>query len=87
MIKIGEKEAFTRFPELIDRFDHVDSPYALWLELTNAFHNAYKAPRDEDLISRIYAYANWCCSQAEGATAEEDLGSCVCVCFYEHIPE
>ncbi|SRR6266481_5636050 len=81
------KEAFTRFPELIDHFNFVDSPDALWFELTEAFDQAYKAPRNDDLIARIYAYADWCCSQPSGATAEDDLGSCVCVCFYEHIPQ
>jgi hypothetical protein len=81
------KEAFTRFPELIERFDHVVSPHELWFELTDAFQEAYKAPRNEDLISRIYAFAQWCCLHPSGATEEDDLGSCVCVCFYEHIPE
>lgn len=81
------REAFNRFPELIDRFDNADDPYLLWFELTEAFKNAYKAPRDEDLIARIYAFADWCCSQPEGATAGDDLGTCVCVCFYEHIPQ
>ncbi len=81
------EEAFTRFPELIDRFDLVESPYQLWFELTEAFRKAYKAPRNEDLISRIYAYADWCCSQPRGTTAENDLSTCVCTCFYEYIPE
>jgi hypothetical protein len=81
------KEAFTKFPDLIDRFDFVNSPYDLWIELTHAFKEAYRAPRNEDLISRIYAYADWCCSQPQGTTAEDDLGTCVCACFYEHIPE
>jgi hypothetical protein len=81
------KEALNRFPELLDRFDQVDSPYLLWFELTEAFKEAYKTPRNEDLIARIYAYADWCCSQPEGNTAEDDLGTCVCACFYEHIPE
>lgn len=81
------KEAFSRFPELIGRFDSVTSPYQLWFELRDAFEQAYKNPQDNGLISRIYAYADWCCSQPEGSTAEDDLGTCVCVCFYEHIPE
>jgi hypothetical protein len=81
------REAFNRFPELIDRFDSVESPYLLWIEIRMAFEDAYKAPRNEDLISRIYAYADWCCEQPEGATAEDDLASAVVVCFYEHIPE
>jgi hypothetical protein len=81
------REAFNRFTELIDRFDSVDSPYLLWIEIRLAFEDAYKEPRNEDLISRIYAYADWCCAQPEGTTAEDDLGTCVAVCFYEHIPE
>jgi hypothetical protein len=81
------REAFNRFPELIGRFDPVESPYSLWLELRFAFDEAYKEPRNENLISRIYAYADWCCAQPEGATAEDDLGTCVAVCFYEHIPQ
>jgi hypothetical protein len=81
------KEAFNRFPELLDRFDQIDSPYLLWLELTEAFKQAYRTPRNEDLITRIYAFADWCGSQPEGTTTENDLGSCVCTCFYEHIPE
>jgi len=81
------KEAVKRFPELIDRFDFVASPYDLWIELLEAFRKAYKTPRDEDLISRIYGYATWCRLQPRGETAKDDLGTCVCVCFYEHIPE
>lgn len=80
------REAFNRFPELIDRFDDVDSPMSLWIELWLAFEKAYRAPRNEDLISRIYAYADWCCEQPEGATAEDDLASAVVACFYEDIP-
>lgn len=82
------RQAFNRFPDLIDSFDLVNSPYDIWIELSAAFRNAYKStPRNEDLISRIYDYATWCCSQPEGATAEDDLGTCVCTGFYEHIPE
>lgn len=81
------KEAFNRFPELIDRFDFVESPHSLWIELRFAFDEAYKNPRNEDLISRIYAFADWCCEQPEGTTAEDDLASAVVVGFYEHIPE
>lgn len=81
------REAFNRFPELIDRFDNVESPYSLWIELRFAFEDAYKEPLNEDLISRIYAYADWCCLQPEGITAENDLWTAVAVCFYEHIPE
>jgi hypothetical protein len=81
-----EKEAFKRFPEL-RKFDPMGSAYVLWPELAEAFKRAYRAPRNEDLIARIYAFADWCCSQPPGDNAENDLATCVSVCFYEHIPE
>ena len=81
------KEAFKRFPELIDQFDRVDSPGELWIELRLAFEEAYREPRNEDLITRIYQYADWCGTQPAGTSAEDDLGTCVHVCFFEHIPE
>jgi hypothetical protein len=80
------KEAFKRFPDLINRFDSVDCPYGLWIELRLAFGDAYKEPRNEDLIARIYQYAEWCGTQPRGTSAEDDLGTCVHVCFFEHIP-
>jgi hypothetical protein len=52
-----------------------------------AFGDAYKEPRNEDLIARIYQYAEWCGTQPRGTSAEDDLGTCVHVCFFEHIPE
>ena len=80
------EEAFKRFPDLIDRFDSVDSPGELWIELRLAFDEAYKEPRNEDLIARIYQYAEWCCTQPSGTSAEDDLGSIVCATLYEDIP-
>lgn len=79
-------EAIQRFPDLVDRFEGITSVYALWNELTDIFKEAYRQPKNDDLIARIYDYANWCCSQPEGTTAQEDLGTCVCTCFYEEIP-
>ena len=80
------KKAFKSFPDLIERFDNVDSPGELWIELRLAFDEAYKEPRNEDLIARIYQYAEWCCTQQSGTSAEDDLGSIVCATLYEDIP-
>jgi hypothetical protein len=75
------------FPELSARFEGIDSPYLLWFELNDAFEQAYEAaPRNESLIKRVYNYSDWCCRQPRGKTAEDDLLTCVAVCFYEHIP-
>src|ERR1035437_2183242 len=80
-------EAFKRFPEFHDYFEETDNPYSLWEELGNAFEQGYEEPRNEGLIKRIYEYGDWCCSQPRGETAEDDLATCVAVCFFEHIPE
>lgn len=79
-------EALTRFPDLIEEFEGVTTMYQLWSELTDAFKRAYGEPKNADLIERIYQFAFWCCKQPCGNTASDDLGTCVCVCFFEEIP-
>jgi hypothetical protein len=82
------QKADEMFPELASHFENVDTPYLLWFELRDAFEDAYdQTPRDESLIRRIYQYSDWCCDQPRGQTAEDDLLTCVAVCFYEHIPQ
>jgi len=83
-----KQKAEEMFPELVSRFEDADTPYLLWFELHEAFEGAYnKSPRDESLILRIYQYSDWSANQARGQTAEDDLLTCVAVCFYEHIPQ
>ena len=78
-------EATRRFPQFAESISRADTPYFVWIELTNAFERAY-ADGDEALIGEIYAYAGWCCRQPPGATAEDDLGTCVACCLFEDIP-
>ena len=85
------EKAREMFPELTSRLDaaleSVDSPYTLWYELREAFEAAYDTtPPDESLIRRIYQYSDWCCGQPRTDTAQDDLLTCVSVCFYEYIP-
>jgi hypothetical protein len=88
IMSLWRQKAVEMFPELIARFEDADTPYLLWFELRDAFEHAYEqTPRDESLIGRIYKYSDWCCDQPRGATAPDDLLTCVAVCFYEHIPE
>ena len=86
---LWREEADKRFPELsvLFRENECDTPYLLWFELRDQFHKPYEAPINRDLINRIYRYADWCCEQPQGETAEDDLATCVAVSFYEHIPE
>ncbi len=78
-------EALRRFPQLTDSIERADNPYTVWIDLNAAFATAY-AEDNESLIRAIYDYAGWCCRQPSGTTAEDDLGTCVACCFFEHIP-
>ena len=83
-----KQEATTRFPEFDETArDAWETPYLCWFDLLTALRNAYHAPRNEDLIRRIYQFAKWCNEQPRGKTAADDLPTCVAVCFYEHLPE
>ncbi|MES2463437.1 MAG: hypothetical protein V4671_22920 [Armatimonadota bacterium] len=79
-------KAVEAFPEMTEVFEEVENPMGLWLTLADAFERAYDEPRDESLIQRIYAFADWCLVQKREKDADQDLPSCVAVCFYEHIP-
>lgn len=73
-------------PELQSKIKEAETPMALWVQIIFYFDEAYEEPGNEDLIRRIYAYADWCIYQDAGETAEEHLPTCVVVCFWEHIP-
>ncbi len=85
-------EAFARFPDLVDRFREADefgegeNASHLWHILWESFAEAYKTPRNEDMIQRVYAYCRWSLGQPAGTTAEDDPGSIISVCFFESIP-
>lgn len=80
-------KAIEILPEMEEDTNPSDNPMALWIEIRMEFDHAYKEPRNEDLIRRIYGYAGWCLEQGERTDhAETDLPTCVVVCFYEHIP-
>ena len=55
-----KNEAVRRFPEFADRFEKWKNPYLLWFDLRDAFEEAYgRLPLDDDLIGRIYGFAEW----------------------------
>jgi hypothetical protein len=77
--------AIERLPE----FQHVvaaaDTVMALWIELGLEFEKAYRE-RNESLIGRIYAFADWCLKAPQGPDAGLDPFTAAVVGFYEHIP-
>ena len=82
------REALEQFPELAERAERWETPYLLWFDLRDAFETEYRKPsRNEQLIRRIYEFAEWCVKQPQSSTAAGDLATCVSACFYEHIPQ
>lgn len=73
-------------PELAQELAESGDPMWFWIQVHLAFNNAYQPPQDEDLIRRIYAFADWSLQQDDGKGAMNHLPTCVCVCFYESIP-
>jgi hypothetical protein len=59
---------------------------ALWIELHMKFEDAYREPRNDDLIRRIYSYAHWCLAAPRNKDAGHDPATAVMAAFYEHIP-
>ena len=79
-------QAQEMLPELTDKIAGADCAMGLWVEIHFAFDTAYNEPRNDDLIRRIYGFANWCMKQPRSNNAQDDLFTCVIVCFYEDIP-
>ena len=78
--------AIQRLPELRDSIVSAESVLALWIELHMQFKDAYREPRNDDLIRRIYSYADWCLAAPRNDDAGRDPATAVMVAFYEHIP-
>lgn len=80
-------EALKYFPDLQKTIASVDNVMALWLELHLAFEAAYQTnPRNEALIARVYAYADWCMQTPRSSDPSHDPSTAVALAFYEHIP-
>jgi hypothetical protein len=79
--------AVERFPELRGTIASAESVMSLWIELHLMFDDAYREPRNDDPIARIYSYADWCLSAPRREDAGHDPLTAVAVAFYEHIPQ
>ena len=82
-----QSTAIERLPELRETIAKAWNIMSLWIELSLAFDNAYREPRNDDLIARIYSYADWCLAAPRNDDAGHDPSTAVAVGFYEHIPQ
>lgn len=82
-------KAIELFPEL--RRQIAESPEIMYFwcnELRIPFEAAYDAvPRDESLIARVYAFADWCRRAPRDRDVGRDPFTAVMVAFVEHIPQ
>src|SRR4051812_35568095 len=83
-----KSKALELLPEIKTEILESETPMQLWIEIVYYFDEAYKEPRNESFIKRVYEYQNWCLEQEQdkAASAGEDLMTCVAVVFWEHIP-
>jgi hypothetical protein len=80
-------EALQRLPELRTQIDSAPGIMAFWGEAWFAFRRAYEQnPRNESLIERTYAFADWCANARRGPDAGKDPSTAIVVSFYEDIP-
>jgi hypothetical protein len=81
-MSVWRRKAIESFPELrreLNDGDEIATVYSLWRDLLWLWRDAHRNGNDE-LLDRIYAYADWCYRQRA-----EDLWNSTAVSFYEHI--
>lgn len=84
---LWREKAAEFLPEMLDEITSVESPMALWIELSLRLEDACDQNKpDNDLIARIYRFAFWCLEQPRTDSAQNDLSTAVAVAFIEDIP-
>jgi hypothetical protein len=81
-MSVWRRRAIESFPELrreLSNRQEITNPYSLWFELLALWSDAHRS-NDEEMLKRIYGYAEWCSRQRA-----EDLWNSVGVCFYERV--
>lgn len=75
------REALQQLPELRPVIERAESPMSLWIELYQAFCEAFVRD-DQKLIARFLRYARWCWSSSDA-----DTRTAVALAFYEHVAD
>src|SRR5215831_13775467 len=76
------------FPELKEEIDQDQSePLGLWNDLFIRLVRGYETkPINEDLIRRIYDYADWCFNRQQTGNLQTDLSNAVAIGLMENLP-
>jgi len=83
-------KAVEYLPELEDLITEphpMPGAMGLWIEIYLKLVDAYdEVPINDDLIRRIYDFADWCLKQPGTSDLETDLSSAVAIAFIEDLP-
>ncbi len=82
-----KRVALEKLPEYRGVIDNVDSPMALWVELSFHFQQACETAAPDNLIRRFYEYARWCLQSPGTGSELSDAGTAAICAFYEHLPK
>ncbi len=84
-----QDEMLRLFPEASEcvQLDGSDGDYVAAAELADWIASGGVDPQVPDQVARLREFANWCCSQPEGETADDDIGTIYMVGFFETLLE
>ena len=80
-----QDEMLRQFPEAAKsiRLDGSDGDYLAAAELADWIASGGVDPQVPDQVARLRAFAEWCCSQPEGKSADDDIGTIYMIGFLE----
>ncbi len=80
-------ECLPELEDLITEPQRITRPMSLWIEIHLKLIDAYDVvPINEDLIRRIYDFADWCLKQPSTSDVETDVSTAVAIAFIEDLP-
>ena len=80
-------ECLPELEDLITEPRRITVATSLWTEIYLKLIDAYEVvPLNEDLIGRIFDYANWCLKQPPTSDLETDVSNAVAIAFIEDLP-
>lgn len=78
--------AIKRFRDLREKIEKSSTLMELWIEFSSHFRDAYRQPRNESLILRVYQFADWCMHAPRVKDSNRDPITAVAISFFERLP-
>lgn len=80
-----QAEILRKFPEAAGsvRLDGTDGDYVAASDLAEWVSSGGIDPGAPEQVARLRSFAEWCCSQPDGRTSDDDVGTIYMVGFFE----